>query len=526
DLVSRAPNLSAHYTDTGVLPRYALLQELPSRWRFSLHLLSGDAFVQAALFILAGLAALALLVGLRTRLMTVVVWVFLISLHGRNPLVLSAADVLLRMLFFWGMFLPLGAYWSVDSIRAPAPRRLSPQFFSFATVGLFAQIAFVYWFGALHKSGPEWRVDGTAIYYALSIEAFVTPFGAYLRQFPTLLQLMTFGVFWFEALGPLLLFCPVFTGPLRIAGVLGFMVLHFGIWLTMILGLFQAIAALAMVCFLPAWFWDKASELIRAASPYLRGDTRRFQHLMAGLVRRPLSPVVAQQTQPQSSEQPFQAAPAAWNGLAMTLVRWQAVLRRGVPAASGTERTAPQHAASDVASGPHRLRSSAETNLWAACFLAYIFFWNLSTVSGYQLPASLKPLGTFLRLDQSWSMFSPYPSKADVWFVIPGTLRSGAQLDLSAVPRGDFGVYGVTWEKPHPMFKDKAWRKYLMQIRRAKHKDLRFYLGRYLCRAWNAQHDGAEQLERLQIYYMLEPTLPDYRSAEPKKVLLGRYRCV
>ena len=112
DLISRATDLSAHYTDTGVLPRYALLQELPSRWRFSLHLLSGDAFVQAALFILAGLAALALLIGLRTRLMTVIVWVFLVSLHERNPLVLNAGDTLLRMLFFWGMFLPLGVYWS------------------------------------------------------------------------------------------------------------------------------------------------------------------------------------------------------------------------------------------------------------------------------------------------------------------------------------------------------------------------------------------------------------------------------
>jgi hypothetical protein len=57
----------------------------------------------------------------------------------------------------------------------------------------------------------------------------VTPFGEYLRQFPELLALMTFGTYWFEALGILLLFSPVFTGPLRTAGVLGYVLLHVGI---------------------------------------------------------------------------------------------------------------------------------------------------------------------------------------------------------------------------------------------------------------------------------------------------------
>jgi hypothetical protein len=52
DLASRASDLSAHYTDTGVLPRAVLLghDDLLSPWTFSVNLISGGTFVQELLF--------------------------------------------------------------------------------------------------------------------------------------------------------------------------------------------------------------------------------------------------------------------------------------------------------------------------------------------------------------------------------------------------------------------------------------------------------------------------------------------
>src|SRR5918994_1970760 len=226
DLANRATDLYQLYTDAGVLPRTVLLEEVLSPWVFSLNLMNGGAFFQALLFSVAALAALGMLVGYRTRLMTFVVWVLLLSIQLRNPLVNGSDSHLLRMLLFWGMLLPLGAYWSVDRARAALPRP-PPHFLSLATFGLFMQIAFVYWFTAALKSGPEWRVDGTALYYALSLDQIVTPFGHYLLNFPKLLEVMTFGTFGLEAFGPLLLFCPFFIGPVRTAIVLAFMSLHF-----------------------------------------------------------------------------------------------------------------------------------------------------------------------------------------------------------------------------------------------------------------------------------------------------------
>jgi len=98
DLVLRARFLGAFYTDAGVFPRALLVERYPTISTFSLHALSGGLWWQVALFVGAGLAALSLLVGYRTRLATVASLLLLVSLHARNPLVLNAGDSLLRRL--------------------------------------------------------------------------------------------------------------------------------------------------------------------------------------------------------------------------------------------------------------------------------------------------------------------------------------------------------------------------------------------------------------------------------------------
>src|SRR5215210_7054795 len=50
DLANRATDLTAHYTDEGILPRTALLEGVMNRWQVSLNLMSGEFFFQALLF--------------------------------------------------------------------------------------------------------------------------------------------------------------------------------------------------------------------------------------------------------------------------------------------------------------------------------------------------------------------------------------------------------------------------------------------------------------------------------------------
>ena len=99
DLYTRAQDLSAHYTDWGVLPRDVLFPYFADPVPFSLHLVTGSSFGQAIIFLIAGVFALALLVGFRTPMVTVASWLLLLSVQARNPRVLHDSDVLLRLLF-------------------------------------------------------------------------------------------------------------------------------------------------------------------------------------------------------------------------------------------------------------------------------------------------------------------------------------------------------------------------------------------------------------------------------------------
>jgi hypothetical protein len=116
DLIRRSRNLTAFYTDFGVFPRQAFIAH-QNPYHLSFHIVSGEAWAQALLFLLAGGFALALTIGYRTSVATVGTWLFLLSLHNRMPDVLNGGDFLLRMLLFWAMFLPLGSRWAIDAIQ-------------------------------------------------------------------------------------------------------------------------------------------------------------------------------------------------------------------------------------------------------------------------------------------------------------------------------------------------------------------------------------------------------------------------
>ena len=116
DLLQRARWIPENYSERGLVPE-AVLASLGGAPFPSIHLLSGSAASQQALFALAALFAVMLLVGWRTRLACVASWYLLVSLHVRNPMICDAGDSLLAQLLFWSMFLPLGATFSLDARR-------------------------------------------------------------------------------------------------------------------------------------------------------------------------------------------------------------------------------------------------------------------------------------------------------------------------------------------------------------------------------------------------------------------------
>ncbi|MCR5889086.1 hypothetical protein LRS06_15175 [Hymenobacter sp. J193] len=206
DLAIRSTDLEAHYTNLGVLPLHVLFQFCWNPYEFSLHTSSGLWAVQAMWFGLAALAAVAVVLGYKTRWATALSWLLLISLQNRNPLIVQGGDDLLRMLLFWGFFLPWGRVYSLDSHRQQLP--YSYRYISAATVAYVVQLALVYWCTALLKNSPEWNHDGTAIYYALSLDQILMPLGRWLYPHAELLRGLTLLTYYTELLLPFLLFLP------------------------------------------------------------------------------------------------------------------------------------------------------------------------------------------------------------------------------------------------------------------------------------------------------------------------------
>ena len=559
DLLQRSTDLVVHYTDYGIAPRTLVMEHSSSRWYVSLHYMSGVWEVQALLFVVAGVAAMALLVGYRTQLASVLSWALFVSLCVRNPYIVQGGDMLLRVVLFWGMFLPWGGAYSVD--RAWRDERsipLTQRYVSWGTAAYVIQIVSMYWFTVALKSGPQWWREGSAIYYALNIDYLVTPIGKLLLDLPNgLLKISTWGVVLFEIVGPLLLLTPVRKGWVRLYTTICFMLLHLVFLVCFFIGIFPLIGIICMAFFLPPVFWDRLQR--RLASP----ETHRVEVYYdqdCGFCLRtvrlietfffPNIEIAGAQTVLQieaemrqrnfwvvldaRGERHFAYDAVVVVAAVSPLLRpFVPLLRLGVARWCGerlyrhvathrqTSCQVPRGLTADV--GPFAKLRVAIVNAALIGLVLYVFILNLSTLPDLkmQIPDTVRSVSTLIGLDQVWNMFAPFPAKDDGWYVIPGRLRNGRIVDLFR------GGKEVSFSKPAYAsleFKNHHWRKYMDLLR--KRDPLPPAYARYLCREWNRRHHGAETLEELEIIYVLEWTQPpaDYSPVQKQSVYKAECR--
>ena len=468
DLLLRARNLTAFYTDSGVLPRSLLYEQHPAFAGVSLHALSGAAWAQVVLFSVAALAAVALLLGYRTRLATVLSWALLVSLHARNPLVLNAGDSVLRRLLFWGMFLPLGARWSVDAAQRDDARAVASQthgrVVGVASAALLAQAVLVYAVNAVLKlRGELWR-NGTAVQYVFSLDQFTVLLGDALAQYPAVLSVL--GHLWLGLLvaSPFLL---VLTGWWRAVFAGLFVGAHAGMLLTMRLGLFPLISVAALLVFLPAVVWDGLAAQTPVAVQRALARTRDW---LAGAL-------------PAAAVQGGEA-----RAVQAVLGRWR---RRAAPAL-------------------------------AALFLVVVLVWTAMSVGLVAAPDGVASVAD--PEERRWDMFAPEPLQTDGWLVAPGDVAAngsgarGARVDA-------FHGGAVEWDKPSDVaasYPTARWRKYLVDLWRSDDDALQHAFADYLCERWNANHEG--DLVRVAPHYVAQETRLD--GPEPtRRVELVEHAC-
>lgn len=475
DLGLRLSDLGAHYTDAGLVTRTGVLEtfEFLHEWPLCLHLATGSWTGQLALFGVHAVVLVSMLLGYRTRLVTLFAWMLTTSLQLRNLYVGHGADAYIRMLLLWGIFLPLGARASIDSYLQRGDgdgRHGNGQIFSAGSVALLVQIAIIYLTTGYAKlMVPEWR-DGTAVAMGFDNELWGTYTGNLLLQFPWLCTMLAHGVLLCELVTPVLLFCPFAMGPIRSGLIGGLTLMHLGFGMGLRIGIFSITSISALLGLLPAWFWEQVGSSRVGAAIYKWSD---------GVMRS---------------------------------------LFAGQTANSPSARLSP-----------YALRSLASQSL-CAVMVAYLVFWNVgvSADRSFEAPRGISWFGSMFFMQQDWRMFGE-PVRRTGWISIPGKLRDGTDVDLALgggpVPTIDAARAPQGWGLDRPertiyRIVNDRWLVVLDRIiYRKRGDDLPRSYGRYLCRTWNATHDGDEQLESFELVFLYRPTQPF-----PHKYKTGDYQ--
>lgn len=558
DLLTRMGDLVAHYTDAGVLPRQAAADILPDGY-WSLHLISGQPWMQALLFLVAIVLALALLVGYKTRLATIASWAMLVSLHNRNPALIFAADDVLRAVMFWAMFLPLGARYSIDSAFNPDAHRLPKRFFGVATVALIVQQCYIYMFSAFFKTtSSTWWPDGSAVYYSLSFDQYVTPLGAWLLNLGVLLPIFTFFTLVLEWVGPLFLFMPIRTDLFRNIAIVTFVLLHLGFGLTLNLGIFPALSIVTWLAFIPTSTWERWAKRLYGREQHGLaihydadcGFCKKVVHLIRTLLLLPETPLRTTQSDPDiyaAMERYNSWVVVDWQGqyhykfeaiayvCSVSPVFWvfEPLLRWSPVMAAGNrfyEAIANNRRRAGMFTRPFKFKSFSVGPSWinnalAAILLLLISLWNLRSITHhYAFVDSPNPAVQALRritnsrtanrlhlpmkaarLDQSWSIFSPSPPRDDGWYTVAGTLADGSRVNLLQ-PGQPVSADKPTLAQRQAIYKNLQWRTYFINLNRARGEQLYPHYGEYVCRSWNQR--GDQRLDSFTVSFTEETTVP------------------
>jgi hypothetical protein len=175
-----------------------------------------------------------------------------------------SGDVFQRVILFWGLFLPLGEVWSIDATIKSWKKKFKPEkrntysHLSVAGVALLIHVINVYTTSYYHKTGKEWLVDHTAVFYALQLDYFQMPLARFLLTLPEgMLKIMCVVTLFWEHYGGFFLLIPIKNDYWRILGVLGFWGMHLGFGLCLRLGLFYWITTALFFAFIPPLFWDR-----------------------------------------------------------------------------------------------------------------------------------------------------------------------------------------------------------------------------------------------------------------------------
>jgi hypothetical protein len=254
DALLRTRDFRLMFAPDGLFPLDALRLHYGDRWAWSLAFLIDAEWWGAVVLALEGIAGACLCAGVSTRLASIAAWVAVVSVVRRTAPATNAGDIWLCCLLWWGMFLPLGAVWSIDAWRRGRPLNEDHRICSVPSAALVLQVAAVYLGAGLSKWNAAW-LSGDAVSFALSVHDHGTHLGSLVAATPWLSGPLTRAVMPLELLGPVLLVAAPLPR-IRLALVIIFVLFHVAIAVLMSVGLFAYVGMAAWLAVLPSCVWS------------------------------------------------------------------------------------------------------------------------------------------------------------------------------------------------------------------------------------------------------------------------------
>lgn len=535
EIIIRLQVMTALFSDAGALPRHTLLQYFVNSYRWSVFNISGSTIFTSLIFAIALISCFTFIIGYKSRISTVLLWIIVVSLHNRNPIVNSGADDLLRLMLFWSMFLPLGARYSVDVALVKTPlKRL--EYTSPASAMILFQLAFMYYFSGILKSDPIWWNDFTAIEYALNIETFTSSFGVWALSWPKEILRSTTAVIWYaEQILPLAIFIPFYANiMIRPFVILFFWAFHFGLFLCLYLGVFPYVCMACWTLFIPKWVFDYFDNKwihSKNVQIYYDGNCRFCRvgvYVLTTFLFLRNAEILKAQQHPS-----MEAKMLKHNSWIVVLNRKQYFT---YPAFVALVKASPfrrlsflidnsldrfiggklywlisnnRQLISKFVRGDYGGKFTFRTNKLMHAFVIfagiYAFLWNLGNYNKNWVSFSYNQriFSHLTRVGQRWNLFAPKPATHDGWFIIEGKLRNGTTVDIYQ------NGADLSYQKPKLVsrtYDGPKWRKYWPRLAKKRYKKARRPMGQYLCRQWNSKHKKERALESIRVIYMLEKT--------------------
>jgi len=293
DLVRRLPGIAIWYSNEGILPNHTVLWRPMSDYMFSFFFAASRTQESAVMFAFCAIVFLAFTVGYHSRFSHVLSFACLVSMQYREAFLENGGDIALKVLCAWTMFLPMGARFSVDAVRASLAARREhtaaelddrvhlriSRMYPVASLAFFAillQLATIYYFNAVNKRGWTWHL-GSAVHYVLYQERMVTWFGFLIRDHVgmRLSRFLTYSTLGMELAAPILLLTPFSWQWARRVAVILLPLMHLAFAACLNLGQFSFNMIGYFPLLLTAWDWDVLGQYLgpnstRARVVYVR----------------------------------------------------------------------------------------------------------------------------------------------------------------------------------------------------------------------------------------------------------------